>query len=79
MYHHVLLRRVVLTPMLASFVEEGEEGRKLHSFNAFLFGLGGPKGEGMPRDVFRVLMDLLMPLWDPLQRKNAGTGPLVQG
>jgi hypothetical protein len=35
----------------------------------------------MPRDVFKdVFMDLLMPLWDPLRRKNAGTGPpAVQG
>jgi len=32
----------------------------------------------MPRDVFRVVMDLLMPTWDPLGRKNAGAEPSVQ-
>jgi len=24
----------------------------------------------MPRDVFRVVLDLLMPFWDPLRRKG---------
>ena len=59
----LLLRRVMLTPMVGGpdEDEEGEKGRKLHSLYAFLFGLGGPKGKSMPRDVFRVVMDLLMP------------------
>lgn len=36
--------------------------RELHSILAFLLGFGGgPKDEGMLRDVFRVVMDLLMP------------------
>ena len=52
--------------------EEGEEIRKVRTTLAFMCGLGR---EGMPRDVFRVVMDLLMPSWDPLRRKNAGTGP----
>ena len=57
--------------------EEGEEGRKLRTTLAFLCGVGR---EGMPRGVFRVVMDLLMPSWDPLRRKNTGTGPsAVQG
>lgn len=34
----------------------------------------GPDGVGMPRDVFRVVLDILIPIWDPLKRKNAGTG-----
>jgi hypothetical protein len=39
----------------------------------FLLGLeGGPVGEGMPRDVFVVVMDLMMPSWDPLQCGLAG-------
>ena len=56
---------------------EGEEGRKLRITLAFMCGVGR---EGMPRNVFRVVMDLLMPSWDPLRRKNGGTGPpAVQG
>ena len=57
--------------------KEGEEGRKLRTALAFMCGVGR---EGMPRDVFWVVMDLLMPSWDPLRRKNVGTGlPAVQG
>jgi hypothetical protein len=57
--------------------EELEEGRKLHTTLAFMCGLGR---EGMPQDVFRFVMDLLMPSWDPLRRKNACAGPpLPQG
>jgi len=42
---------------------------------AFLVGMeGGPKGGGMPRDVFRVVLDMLMPTWDPLRRGVAGDG-----
>ena len=52
--------------------EEGEEGRKLRTTLAFTCGFGR---EAMPRDVFLVVMDLLMPSWDPLRRKNTGTGP----
>ena len=45
----------------------------------FMFGMGGgPKGEGMPRDVFRVVLDLFMPSWDLLQRR-AGTRLPAQG
>ena len=51
---------------------EGEETRKLHTALAFMCGLGR---EGMPRDVFGVVFDLLMPSWDPLRRKNAGGLP----
>jgi hypothetical protein len=57
---------------------EGEESRKLRSALAFMCGLGR---QGMPRDVFGVVMALLMPSWDPLRRKNANTEPsaAVQG
>ena len=48
-----------------------EECRKLHTALAFMCGLGR---EGMPRDVFRVVMDLLMPPWDPLRRKGTSAG-----
>jgi hypothetical protein len=42
------------------------ERRNFLSMLEFLFGIGGgPEGEGMPRDVFWMVLDLLMPLWDP--------------
>lgn len=49
--------------------EEEEEGRNLRTLLAFLAGM---EGGGMPRDVFRLVMDLLMPKWDPLRRGVAG-------
>lgn len=67
MKHH----RVVL-PRKAkcNHYDDGEESRKVRAMLGFVVGLeGGPEGKGMPRDVFRgVLMDLLMPVWDPLRR-----------
>jgi len=54
----------------------GEECRKLHTLMAFLVGMAGG---GMPQEVFRVVMELLMPSWDPLRRGVAGAGPQVQG
>lgn len=45
--------------------------RKLRLFYEFILGVGGPGGEGMPRDVFSgVFVDLLAPSWDPLRRKK---------
>lgn len=38
--------------------EEGKESRRLRTTLAFMCGLGR---EGMPRDVFRVVLELLMP------------------
>jgi hypothetical protein len=73
------LPRVALMPLTVdqNNEDEREEGRKLRTSLAFLTGMGH---EGMPRDVFRVVMDLLMPSWDPLRRKDAGAGqPLPQG
>ena len=68
------LPRVALMPLTDGQID-GEEGRKLRTILAFTCGLGR---EGMPRDVFRVVMDLLMPSWDPLRRKNAGAGQALQ-
>ena len=47
--------------------DEEEERRKLRVTMAFICGL---EREGMPRDVFRVVLDLLMPSWDPLRRRS---------
>jgi len=55
--------------------EEGEEGRKLRTALAFMCGVGR---DAMPWDVFRVVMDFLMPLCDPL-RWATGTEPLAHG
>lgn len=61
---------VLIPPLESSHTEdEDEEGRKFRSMLAFLLGMqGGPTDEGMPRDVFRIVMDLLMSSWDPLRR-----------
>jgi len=57
--------------------DEEEESRKLRTTLAFMCWVGR---EGMPQDVFRVVVDLLMPSWDPLRRGIAGAGqPLPQG
>ena len=72
------LPRVALMPLTDGQVdgenEHGEEDRKLRATLSLLTGLGH---EGMPRDVFRVVIYLLMPSWDPLRRKNAGAGQLL--
>lgn len=67
------LPRVMLAPRMGK--SRTNKRRKFRSMLCFLFGMtGGPKGQGMPQDAFRdVLMDLLMPVWDPL-RKGSGVG-----
>ena len=54
--------------------------KKFRNLMAFVLGMeGGPENTGMPRDVFRgVVLDLLMPTWDPLRRKSAGAAPPLQ-
>jgi len=69
------LPRVALVPLTDGQndgEEEGEEGRKLRTTLAFMCGLGR---EGMPKELFHEVMDLLQPTWDPLKRKITGTGP----
>jgi len=61
--------RVARGQPLRGVALQDEGGRKLRRMVAFLFGMvDGPEGEGMPRDVFRVVLGLLMPAWDPLRR-----------
>jgi hypothetical protein len=65
------LPRVVLAALTGG--QDEEEGRKLRTTLTFLLGIGGGSdGEGMPRDVFRVVLDMLMQRWDPLRRGLAG-------
>ena len=77
----LLLGRMVLTPVTGGQDEDDEEdeGHKLRVLVAFVIGVGGPEGEGMPRDVFRLVLGLLMPTWDPLRRGVVGMGMPLQG
>ena len=49
--------------------DENEKEEESRTTLAFMCGFGR---EGMPRDVFRVVMDLVMPSWDPLRRNVPG-------
>lgn len=50
-----------------------EEDAKLRTLLAFLSGVGGGSdGESMPREMFRLVLEFLMPSWDPLRRGVAG-------
>jgi hypothetical protein len=72
------LPQVELTPVPGGQNQQKlGKSRKLCNMLAFLIGKGGSSGARMPRDVFRVVLDLLMPPWDPLRRKGAGTGSLL--
>ena len=66
------LPRVELAPLVdGQNGEVEEEGRTFRKTLAFLTGM---EGGGMPRDVFRVVIDLISPSWDPLRRAGAGGG-----
>jgi hypothetical protein len=54
--------------------DDEQKGREFKTTLAFLVGMeGGPVAGGvMPRDVFRVALDMLMPSWDPLKHKAVG-------
>jgi len=49
--------------------EVEQEGHTLRKTLAFLTGMGGG---GMPRDVLRVVIDLISPSLDPLRRAGPG-------
>lgn len=71
------LPQVSLTPVEE---EEEDESRELRTLLAFTLGMGGgPENAGMPRDVFRLVLDLLMPTWDPLRRMDSGIESLIDG
>ena len=66
--------RVTLTPVAGK-----EGGSTFRSMVAFLLGMeGGPENTGMPRDMYRVVLDLLNPTWDPLRRGSGGAGQQLQ-
>jgi hypothetical protein len=69
------LPHVAMAPLTDD--QDKEEDRKLRTMLSFLLEMdGGPEGEGMPRDVFRVVLNLLMPSWDPLRRGTGGEQPM---
>lgn len=74
------LPRVELSPATDDGPENEVGGNcKFRTMLVFLFGMeGGPMGEGMPRDVFIGVMDLVMPSWDPMRRGLAGNKGKVQ-
>lgn len=48
-----------------------EKTRKFRRMLAFVAGMeGGPQGQGIPRDVFRVVLSMLTLPWDPLWNRN---------
>jgi hypothetical protein len=61
-----------LAPLVGGHNDEVEqEGRKFRKTLAFLTRM---EGGGMLRDVFRVMIDLISPSWDPLRRASTGGG-----
>ena len=70
------LPRVAMVPLTGG--QDEEECRMLRNLVAFLLEKsGGPKDEGMPRDMFRVVLGSLMPSWGPL-RRGLDVGQLMQ-
>jgi hypothetical protein len=57
-------------PVALSPVMDGPNDDELRTKLAWLVGVEG--GGGMLRDVFRVVLDLLMPWWHSLRRKAQG-------
>ena len=55
--------------------EDDERRCRRRDLVAFLLGVKVGATEGMPRDVFLLVLDFLMPSWDPLRR----VGSPVQG
>ena len=70
------LPEVSLAPPTADLTDQDEEGdRKLRTMLAFIVGMeGGFEGQSMPPDVFRVVLHMLMPSWDPLRRGVSADG-----
>jgi hypothetical protein len=66
------LPRVAMVTLTDDQIDKDqEEGRKLRTSLAFVVGL---EGKSMLREVFQIVMDLLMPSWDPLRRGLPGMG-----
>ena len=57
--------RVALMRLAGTNKRIKDERQKLRTTIAFLCGTGR---EAIPRDMFGVMLDFLMPSWDPLRR-----------
>jgi hypothetical protein len=64
-------------PRKAKAIRSIDEVRKFRTILSFMRGLeGGPGGQAMPAGVFRVVLDFLMPSWDPLRKRGDAERPL---
>ena len=66
---------VVLAPVP---VPDGEEARKLRVLSTTMKLLLNMERASMPPELFRRVIDLVNPSWDPEQSSFTGTGPPVQ-
>jgi len=64
------IKSLALPVVALAAVMDGPNNDELRTMLAWLVGV---EGGGMPRDVFRVVVELLMPFWDPLRRKAQGS------
>ena len=69
------LREIELVPVEGGHNGDEEESRRFRITLIFFTGIG--RGDGVPGDVFRLVLDLLMPTWDPLRRGTGGGGGQV--
>ena len=68
------LPRLVLVAVIGGHNEGEEEASKLCSMVGFILGIGiegMPESKSLSASVFRTVMGLVMPSWDPL-RKGVG-------
>lgn len=74
------LPHVAQTPVAGGSNTKKKKDLKLHTMLAFVCGMeGGPEGEGMPRKAFLVVLDFLMPTWDPVRKAINAGGQQQQG
>lgn len=71
------LPHVSMTLDMVDHKDEDEGGRNFRNLLAFLVGKGGgPGSKDMPAGVFRIVLDLLIPSWDPRRKHGNGTQQL---
>lgn len=69
------LPQVAQTPVGGGTNIRKKNELNLRTMLAFVCGIkGGPEDEGMPRKGFLVMLDFLMPTWDPMRKANNDGG-----